>query len=70
MAKINKHYNRQYNSCKRKVRYRTEGEALKALHKCKQKRDAELDYYYCEFCNGFHLTKRMDFLWNGEKIES
>lgn len=63
MKEINKRS--LYQSCKRKVRYRDTAEVLKALRKCKQKRGDELDYYYCDYCHGYHLTSKMEFDFYG-----
>ncbi|MBR1455109.1 MAG: hypothetical protein IJ593_10790 [Lachnospiraceae bacterium] len=44
-----------YRSCARKKRFKTEKEA-------KQKaKDYEMQYYYCDICKGYHLTKKRDF---------
>ena len=41
-----------YRSCARKKRFKTEKEA-------KQKaKDYEMQYYYCDICKGYHLTKK------------
>lgn len=40
-----------YRSCARKKRYKTEKEA-----KAKAK-NYKMQYYYCDICKGYHLTK-------------
>lgn len=49
-----------YRTCKKKIRYRTHGEARHAITKCHEQRSTELDYYYCSLCDGYHLTHRID----------
>lgn len=41
-----------YRSCARKKRYKLENEAKSKAH------DYKMDYYYCEICKGYHLTKK------------
>lgn len=48
-----------YTSCRKKVRYRTEGEVSKARHKCERTRGVKLEYYFCPYCEGFHLTSNI-----------
>lgn len=50
----------EYKACKRKYRYKNEHEALQGIKKARVDRGAELDYYACPFCKGFHLTKYID----------
>ena len=46
-----------------KRRYRDEHEARQAIKSCQKSRDVALDFYYCDFCKGYHLTKRMELPW-------
>lgn len=41
-----------YRSCARKKRYKTEDEARKKA------KEYEMQYYHCEICGGYHLTKQ------------
>ena len=40
-----------------KVIYPNASLARKYLKKAKDLENVELNFYYCEFCEGFHLTK-------------
>ena len=58
--KQNKHKHKAmlYRSCRKKRRYALEEEA-KAVRWIESERSGQdLLIYPCEFCNGFHLTKR------------
>lgn len=48
----------QYRMCKSKVRYPTEARATIMANKIGKKRNVVLRSYYCEYCNGYHLTKQ------------
>ena len=50
----------KWYSCKRKMRYRSESDALHTITMIRRYRDVELDAYYCSWCNGYHLTKNID----------
>ena len=50
-----------WQSCKRKRRYRNESDARRALKYCRKKRGVELDFYYCNRCGGYHLTSRINW---------
>ena len=45
-----------WRQCKRKNRYRDEHAANYYRRKFEQERGKKLDYYWCPYCNGFHLT--------------
>ena len=45
-----------WRQCKRKNRYRDEHTANYYRRKFEQERGKKLDYYWCPYCNGFHLT--------------
>lgn len=45
-----------WRQCKRKRRYRDEHAANYFRRIYEQKRGKKLDYYWCPYCNGFHLT--------------
>ena len=45
-----------WRQCKRKNRYRDEHTANLYRRKFEQERGKKLDYYWCPYCNGFHLT--------------
>lgn len=47
---------RRYHSCKSKVRYRTEKQAMLAVKKYSKIYGVEYDYYDCSYCKGYHLT--------------
>lgn len=46
--------------CGRKKRYRDEHEANINRKRCEQMRGKKLDYYWCGFCKGFHLTSNVE----------
>lgn len=41
-----------------KVIFETKKKAVKVLEYLKNKGRPEKDYYYCKFCNGYHLSAR------------
>ena len=41
-----------YRGCARKKRYKTEEEAKRKA------KEYKMQYYYCNLCNGYHLTKQ------------
>lgn len=47
-------------SCKTKDRIRYEGDAIRIANKCTKKYGKHFDYYFCPFCEGFHLTTNYD----------
>lgn len=48
---------KEYRSCLRKVRYRSEGAAKNQIGIIHQHRPEQvLRAYYCEYCGGWHLT--------------
>lgn len=47
---------RIWRQCKRKHRYRDEHSANYYRRVCERQRGIKLDYYWCCYCNGFHLT--------------
>jgi hypothetical protein len=64
MSKLNTE-NRQRRAkrrtCTSKIRYRSEGDALRAIRGINRKRDAgELYSYWCPYCDGYHLTHHND----------
>lgn len=56
-----------WRQCKRKNRYRDEHTANYYKRKYEQERGKKLDYYWCGYCNGFHLTSvegnMQDYEW-------
>ena len=58
---------KQWNQCGRKNRYRDEHQVNLFRRKFEKERGQKLDYYWCKYCNGFHLTS-MEYYGNGEKI--
>lgn len=48
--------NSTWRQCGRKMRYRDEHTANYYRRKCEMQRGQKLDYYWCGYCNGFHLT--------------
>lgn len=48
-----------WRQCKSKARYRDEHTANWYRRKCEQKRGTKLDYYWCGYCKGYHLTSRV-----------
>lgn len=50
--------NSLYRQCGSKKRYRDEKDARKILRKCEKERGQKLDYYYCSYCSGWHLTHK------------
>lgn len=49
---------RSYRQCARKKGFNTTREANRAIHQVKNKENIKLNYYYCEYCGKYHLTKR------------
>ena len=45
-----------WKQCKRKNRYRDEHTANYYRRIYERERGKKLDYYWCPYCNGFHLT--------------
>lgn len=48
--------NSKWRQCKCKKRYRDEHTVNYYRRICEQKRGVKLDYYWCPYCNGYHLT--------------
>lgn len=48
-----------WNQCGRKIRYRDEHTANQYRKKCEKERGVKLDYYWCNFCGGYHLTSKV-----------
>ena len=46
-----------FRQCKSKKRYRDEKQA-RAVMKRRSREVGYLDYYYCVYCNGWHLTSK------------
>lgn len=55
-----KQQGKEWRSCGKKKRYRDEKAAREMIRKIHGKRDTYLDYYYCTYCNGYHLTSKED----------
>lgn len=53
--KYKKHIGRQ---CKAKNRYKTESDVRRAIKGVQRHKDIDLDFYYCNNCNGFHMTSK------------
>lgn len=47
---------RNWNQCRKKNRYRDEHTANLYRRKFELARGTKLDYYWCAYCNGYHLT--------------
>ena len=45
-----------WKQCKGKNRYRDEHAANYFRRKFEEERGRKLDYYWCPYCNGYHLT--------------
>lgn len=48
-----------YNSCLKKKKYTKLETALHVKNKVFKERGLVLNIYYCNICNGYHLTKLM-----------
>ena len=53
---------KQWRQCGRKKRYRDEHAANHFRKIFEQERGKKLDYYWCRYCNGFHLTSQESLL--------
>ena len=51
-----------WRQCKRKKRYRDEHQVNYYKKLCERARGIKLDYYWCAYCNGYHLTSSESFL--------
>lgn len=51
-----------WRQCGKKKRYKDESDARAVLRKCKERRGVDLDYYYCVYCKGYHLTHHLEAL--------
>ncbi len=49
---------RIYNQCARKKGFITTRDVNKEIHKIKIKEGLKLNYYHCEYCGKYHLTKK------------
>ena len=47
---------RNWNQCRKKKRYRDEHTVNIYRKKFEEARGTKLDYYWCAYCNGYHLT--------------
>ena len=50
---------RSYFSCRKKIRYANQHEATVNAHKAENARGVRLRVYWCENCNGYHITKQL-----------
>ena len=50
-----------WRQCGRKKRYKNEHDANYFRKLFEKEREKKLDYYWCEFCNGYHLTSRESY---------
>ena len=48
-----------YATCRTKQRYRTEKDAMDGAHYVKKTRGVDVTYYFCDLCNGYHLTSHL-----------
>lgn len=51
-----------WKQCKSKNRYRNEHEVNQYRKMYEEKRGKELDYYWCVYCKGYHLTSAESFM--------
>lgn len=54
---------KEWNDCRKKTRFRTEGDALEALSRIKRnpREKFPVRAYQCEFCNGgWHLSSKRE----------
>ncbi len=49
---------RAWRQCGRKKRYRDEHTVNLFRKMFEKERGTKLDYYWCNYCNGFHLTSK------------
>lgn len=64
-------HKRRYFSCEKKQRYRTQHIAREAANRAFTERGVRLRCYYCQYCNGYHLTKRNpngETEWNRRRL--
>jgi len=54
--------NKRWSDCESKRRYVSPEEARRNAKAMRRKRDARLRVYRCGFCDGWHLTKKLDKL--------
>ena len=58
---------KEWKQCGRKKRYRDEHEANRYRKIFEQERGKKLDYYWCTYCKGFHLTSSVSLMvWKEE----
>lgn len=51
-----------WRQCGSKRRYRDEHTANKFRKLFEKERGKKLDYYWCEYCRGYHLTSKESYL--------
>ena len=51
-----------WRQCGRKKRYRDEHTVNHFRKIFERERGRPLDYYWCEYCKGFHLTSKQSYL--------
>lgn len=56
---------KKWRSCGKKKRYRDENAVREAIRRVHKKREVYLDYYYCEYCKGWHMTSKADSMLLG-----
>ena len=49
-----------WSQCTSKKRYKDEYSANRYRKICQRARGVKLDYYWCHYCNGFHLTSTVN----------
>ena len=60
---------KEWRQCGRKRRYRDEHVANIYRKMFEKERGTRLDYYWCEYCKGFHLTSMTDYVFDYYKPE-
>lgn len=50
--------NKKWRQCEKKKRYRDESEVRAVMRKRMKEADVKLDFYYCTYCKGYHLTHK------------
>lgn len=56
--------------CRTKKRYRNEHEVRRIIKLCEKSRNKRLDFYYCQYCNGYHITSRIEFVVGDTRDEN
>lgn len=49
-----------YRQCGKKTRYKDESAVRAVKKKCEAARGEKLDWYYCSYCKGYHLTSLLE----------